>query len=243
MTYRAFTLIIPYYDNPNMFREQQRVWRSLTPDIREALHVVVVDDGSPKSPAVEAVHPETAKSLASFRLFRTKVDVRWNWIFCRNLGAEQAHTEWLLMTDMDHVIPHQTWRRLMRGKLDPIRAYRLERVVMPSREIVKAHPNTWIMTRHMFLHRIGGYDERFSGLYGSDGQFHARVEQWAKTIDMLPEVAELYPDTVIADACTTAYERKTDKDREQRDVIKAIIRGMGTAYEPKRLTFPWERVL
>ncbi len=243
MTYRPFTLVVPYYDNPAMFREQQRNWRNLPSDTRAALHVVVVDDGSPRFPAKDAIDPSTAKALASFRVFRCKVDVRWNWIFCRNLGVEQAKTEWVLMTDIDHVIPNDTWRRLMRGKLDPLVAYRLARVVAPKMTPHNPHPNTWAMTRHMFINRIGGYDERFSGVYGSDGQFHDRVAAWAQHIHLLPEAAVLYEAAVIADACTTTYERKTPFDRERRDVIKDEIRSYGTGYTPKRLTFPWERVL
>jgi len=242
MTYRAFTLVLPYYENPSMFREQQRVWRSFGADVREALHVVVVDDGSPNAPAAAHVEPETAKALASFRLFRAGVDVRWNWLFCRNLGAEKATTEWLLMTDIDHVIPEDTWRRLMRGKLDDMHAYRLSRVIAPNLEPTHPHPNTWIMTRHMFLNRIGGYDERFSGVYGTDGQFRNRVDQWARHIFVMPEVAVLYPETVIADACTTTYTRKEPSDRERRDQIKARIRELGVSYVPKRLTFPWTEV-
>lgn len=202
MTYRAFTLIVPYYDNAGMFREQQRLWRALPAEVRAALHVIVVDDCSPQAPAAPHVHPETAPALASFRLYRTKEDVRWNWLFCRNLGAEHALTDWLLMTDMDHVIPMDTWRRLMRGKLDPARAYRLSRVLAPDLAAHHPHPNTWIFTRDLFL-QIGGYDERFSGTYGSDGHFHACVAAHAKAIHILPEVAILYPDSVIADACTT----------------------------------------
>lgn len=243
MTYRAFTLVVPYYDNPGMLREQQRIWRDLPADIREALHVVVVDDGSPRHPAAPAVNPDTHKALASFRLFRTKVDVRWNWIFCRNLGVEKAKTEWVLMTDIDHVIPAETWRRLMRGKLDPLRAYRLSRVAKQDMAERNPHPNTWAMTRHMFINRIGGYDERFSGVYGSDGQFHTRVEMWARDIHLLSEHAVLYDESVIPDACTTTYERKTPEDRERRTVIKAAIHSMGTTYQPKRLTFPWEQVI
>jgi hypothetical protein len=242
MTYRAFTLIVPYYENPDMFREQQRIWRAFKPDVRGALHVVVVDDGSPTFPAKVAIDPATAPSLASFRVFRAKVDVRWNWIFCRNLGADQAKTDWLLMTDMDHVIPAETWLRLMRGKLDPMRAYRLTRVLADGAPHT-IHPNTWIMTKHMFVNRIGGYDERFSGIYGSDGQFHKRVTSWARTVDVLPEVARLYGPEQIPDACTTAYERKTPMDRERRAEIKAFIASCGSGYQPKRLTFPWERVL
>lgn len=243
MTYRAITLIVPFYDNQGMLREQQRQWAALPPDIREALHVIVVDDCSPTAPAAAAVEPELVAALASFRLLRTSVDVRWNWIFCRNLGAEQATTEWLLMTDIDHVIPLATWRRLMRGKLDPLRAYRLSRVLAPAMTEMHPHPNTWVMTRHMFIHRIGGYDERFSGVYGSDGHFHDRVELWARDIHILPEPAVLYTPEVIADACTTRYQRKEQSDRDQRTVIKNEIKKMGNAYVPKTLTFPWEQVI
>ena len=242
MTYRAFTLVIPYYDNPTMFREQQRQWRALPAEIRDSLHVVVVDDASPTSPAKKEVDPETAAALASFRLFRTKVDVRWNWIFCRNLGVEQAKTEWVLMTDMDHVIPSDTWRTLMREKLDSLCVYRLSRVAAPDMAERNPHPNTWVMTRHMFRERIGGYDERFSGIYGSDGIFHGRVDEWAKAIHVLDEVAIVYDDTVIADASTTRYGRKEQSDREKKEEIKREIKSMGAGYEPRRLTFPWEQV-
>ena len=243
MTYRAFTLVMPYYDNPRMFQEQQRLWRALPSDVRAAMHVVVVDDGSPRFPAHAAVDPNITKALASFRLFRTQVDVRWNWIFCRNLGVDQARTDWVLLTDIDHVIPLETWRRLMRGKLDPLRAYRLSRVVAPTMTPHNPHPNTWVMTRHMFLNRIGGYDERFSGVYGSDGHFHTRVDEWARDIHILPEPSVLYTDDLIPDACTTTYARKTDEDRERRTAIKADIAKMGTGYQPKRLTFPWAEVI
>lgn len=243
MTYRAVTLIVPYYDNPGMLREQQRLWRALPADLRASLHVIVVDDGSPSAPAVDCIDPHIHTDLASFRLFRTKVDVRWNWIFCRNLGVEKASTEWLLMTDMDHVIPAETWRRLMRGKLDPIRAYRLSRVLAPDLTAHHPHPNTWLMTRHMFINRIGGYDERFSGIYGSDGHFHSRVEEWAKAVHILEECAILYPESLIPDACTSAYTRKEPSDHERKVEIRAAIRAMGEDYAPKRLTFPWEQVI
>jgi len=242
MTYRAFTLIVPYYDNPLMFREQQRQWRALELDVRQSLHVVVVDDGSPESPAADHLEPETAAALASFRLFRTGVDVRWNWLFCRNLGVEKATTDWVLMTDIDHVIPYQTWRRLMRDKLDPLVAYRFSRVVAPDHKEKNPHPNTWAMTRHMFLNRIGGYDELFSGVYGTDGEFAGRVALWAQTIHILSEKVIEYPPTVIADASTTRYTRKDDNDRVERSLRKSHKFYLGASYQPKRLTFPWSQV-
>ena len=60
---------------------------------------------------------------------------------------------------------------------------------------------------------------------------------------IFPEVAIVYPDSVIKDASTSTYERKTDEDRAKRDYWKAEIRKMGTGYQPQRLSFPWEQVL
>ena len=242
MTYRPFTLIIPYYENPAMFREQQRQWRVLPEDVRSALHVIVVDDGSPNAPALPEVHPATAPALASFRLYRTGVDVRWNWLFCRNLGVDQATTEWVLMTDMDHVIPNEAWRRLMREKMHDLCVYRLSRVTAPAMTPTHPHPNTWAMTRHMFLNRIGGYDERFSGHYGTDGEFTRRVESWSKWVVILPEAAIVYPPSVIPDASTTAYTRKEDFDRVNVKQIRRERESKG-AWSPLRLTFPWIQLI
>lgn len=243
MKHRPMTLVVPYYDNPQMFAEQQRTWLAFSAEVRQALHVIVVDDGSPRHRADGQVLSETRGALASFRVFRTGVDVRWNWLFCRNLGVEQATTEWVLMTDMDHVVPETTWHRVMVGPLDQHHAYRLSRVQAPDMAPRNPHPNTWILTRHMFLNRIGGYDERFSGVYGTDGEFHGRVELWAQRIVVLPEVTVVYPDSVVPDACTTTYGRKEPIDRERRAQIRHDIRSLGDNYVPKRLTFPWQQVV
>ena len=238
--YRDLTLILPYYENAQMFREQQRVWLAYPNDLKEHLHVIVVDDGSPTAPARWEVL--AGLGLASVRLYRIGVDVRWNWLACRNLGAAEAYTDWMLMTDMDHVVPSDTLRAILTSKLRPNRAYRFQRVSAPDLAPYKPHPNSWLFTRHVFLDEIGGYDERFSGYYGTDGEFRSRVE--AATGEVLEFSAPLirYPREVIPDASTTQYGRKEPQDienvrriREERDRIPN--------WYPKRLSFPWERQL
>ncbi len=187
MTRRPFTFIFPYYENPVMLLRQYAAIAALPPDVRSALHVIVVDDGSPKTPAsppLEAyttgdVIPEYADEaaqvadsgrrrlgIASFQLFRVEVDVRWNWLTCRNIAAHHAKTDWLLMTDIDHQLPEATARRIQEKKLDPAKTYRFSRVDAPGMTSYKPHPNSWLFTGERF-DRIGGYDERFSGFYGT----------------------------------------------------------------------------
>lgn len=236
---RPVTLILPYYRNALMFQEQQAYWLSIPEDLREQLHVIVVDDGSPKFQA-KAYAPKTSLGLASFRLYRTLVDVRWNWLFCRNLGMAEASTDWALMTDIDHLLPEATLRRIVTGDLDSKDVYRFSRVDAPGLTPYKPHPNTWLMTRKMF-DRIGGYDERFSGHYGTDGEFRDRVVMAARQVLMLPEVMIRVPREVVADASTTAYGRKEPQDANVKRIRDE--RAKEHRWVPKRLTFPWERVL
>ena len=229
---------MPYYENPGMLREHQRVWSEYVPEDAARLHTIVIDDGSPEHPAIEAW--KSVEQLGSSRLYRTLVDVRWNWLFCRNLGVSEATTTWVLLTDIDHLMPYETLTRLLSRELDEREVYRLSRVSAPDNVPYKLHPNTWLMTRVMFS-RIGGYDERFSGFYGSDGEFRDRVYRAARAIVTLPEVLIRYPRTVLPDASTTQYGRKEEQDGEAIPRIRAA-RDKEGIWEPRRLTFPWERV-
>ena len=232
---RELTLVLPYYDNPEMFTLQQKTWRDYAPDLKEKLKIIVVDDGSPRWPALPGVEDVGVK----FSLYRTLVDVRWNWIFCRNLAMSKLETEWALMTDMDHVLPEKVLRELLTRKLDPCVAYRLSRVDAPAMTSYKPHPNTWLMHASLF-EKVGGYDETFSGFYGTDGDFKRRTEQAAKKLCLLPDEMIRYERSVIADASTTTYTRKESWDRAS--VIR-IVSQRSAGWRPKRLSFPYEQQL
>jgi hypothetical protein len=235
---RDITLILPYYLNAGMLREQQDIWRAYPDDLKAHLHVVVVDDGSPSGHAVDAVEPT---GIASFRLYRTDVDIRWNWLFCRNLGVFVSTTDWVFLTDIDHSLPEPTLRTVLIKDLDPGIVYRFSRVNARRGEPYKPHPNTWMMTRVMF-DAIGGYDERFSGYYGTDGEFRDRVQATADALVMLPQPVMRWPREVIPDASTTTYGRKEIQDREGVTRIRAE-RDKIKNWTTCRMTHPYHEVL
>lgn len=237
---RDLTLILPYYDNPQMFVRQQRTWAAYPEELRTHLRVIVVDDCSPRWRAGHHL-VEPISNVRSFQLYRTLVDVRWNWIFCRNLAVEKAVTDWVLMTDMDHLVPELTLRRVLEGELDPRVGYRFSRVDAPKLTPYKPHPNTWCLTKALF-DRVGGYDETFSGWYGTDGDFRRRLELVAKKIRVLPEVMIRVPREVIPDASTTTYTRKEKRDKLNVRRILAEREGVQN-WRPKRLSFPYERLV
>jgi hypothetical protein len=139
-----------------------------------------------------------------------------------------------MMTDMDHLMPASMAHSLVheRHALDTV--YRFSRASAPNMTRCKPHANSWFMTRQTF-DRVGGYDERFSGYYGSDFDFRRRVAA-ATTVALLPHELVRVPRHVIADASTIDYPRVA-----RRAVLYRILRDRGDE-PPRRLSFPWERV-
>jgi hypothetical protein len=71
------------------------------------------------------------------------------------------------------------------------------------------------MTRALY-DRVGGYDERYAGVYGTDGAFKRGVEKNASAVIEIKEALIRVPREVIADASTTTLARKSpDNDRSQ----------------------------
>ena len=231
-----------------MLREQQRIWRDYPDDLKSRFDVIVTDDCSHKDKAESAVEPT---GIRSFRLNRLLDKKRWNWLACRNLGAKQADTEWILLTDIDHALPAVTLRRVLEGPLDPECAYRFSRVNaekawpydVSTCPVYKMHPDTWLMTKDLYFSRgILGYDERLSGCYGTSGEFRDRVLNTAKSTVILTEPMIRYSRDVLPDASTNpkTFTRKNDpkndadlrKRKAERDQIKhwKPLHGM-TPYE------------
>lgn len=231
---RVVTVVLPYYLNPGMLAHQYATFRALPADLRNFLRLIVVDDGSPTSPAVPA---DIGMPL---EIYRITVDVRWNQDAARNLGVHQSLTKWLLLTDMDHLVPQTTLTRVVEGAFDKNTVYRFARVSAPDMLPYKPHPNSWFMTRRMF-DRIGGYDERLAGYYGSDADFRDRVRATAGNVETLSDVLIRVPRDVIPDASTTTYGRKEPQDSEN---IPRIIgeRALIKNWRPRCLSFPFVRV-
>lgn len=244
---RDLTFICAYFENPGMLIEQQRIWADYPDDLKARVHVIVTDDGSTKHPARQVF---ASSGLASQRLFRATVHRRWDWLFARNLGAEKAGTEWMLLTDIDHALPAETLRALLTQPLDAQCAYRFARVDAPRPwpytiadcRPYKRHNDTWLMARSLFFHKdVGGYDERLSGCYGSSSDFTGRVVTTG-TERFLPDVIIRYPREIVADASThpSVYTRKNDKKNDYDLTQRKVVRGQDPHWKPLRLTIPYE---
>ena len=165
--------------NQGMLDEHLRRLERLPAGVRDELELIVVDDGSPNGEA------QAREIGLPVRVFRIDVDIRWNQDAARNIAAHKADASWLLLTDIDHLVPQRTFEWLLDNKLQKKTVYRFQRMTLDAiggkKDALteyKPHPNSWFMMRGMY-ERIGGYDERFAGHYGTDAEFRDRaVRNW-----------------------------------------------------------------
>lgn len=255
--HRELTLVLPHFQNLGMWAEQQKVWASYRPEMRERLHVIVVDDCSPEGlyPTPESV---TVEGLASLRIMRLQEKKRWNWPACRNLGAKLATTDWMVLTDIDHVIPPSTMGTILNMKLDPFSAYQFERVTAtktwPYERMectdYKPHNDSFLLTRGLFFdHRVSGYDERLSGCYGTSGEFRDRLKNASKKHlqgkdELLPCPIVRYPREIIADASThpSVYTRKGDPENDAELSRLKAERNKEIGWRPLHGLIPYDEV-
>jgi len=223
------TLIVPYYEQPIFFARQLAHWASYPPAIADYLSIIVVDDGSPEQPASAVPRP----ILRDFRLFRIQRDVRWNWLAARNIGFHHAADGWCLVTDMDHVVPHETLAARIYGNHDRRTAYAFSRIEHTG-EPATPHSASFFLTRELFW-AVGGYDEALSGHYGTDGDYRRRLAQHAP-MAVLRDV--LVRHEYVDDSSTTRYLRKQPEDA----AVKRLVQQRRPGWRPKVLSFPYVEV-
>jgi hypothetical protein len=234
------TLVMPYYEQPVMLRLQFQVLQEHPARLKRGLHVTLVDDGSPDAPALPVLQAHPVTGLASFRLYRTDTDIRWNQHACRNMGASEASTEWLLLTDIDHLVPTETLDAVLRDRLNGTCAYTFARVSAPDWSPYQPHPNSWLLTKEAF-DLTGGYDERMCGFYGGDADFRRSVARIREVVAR-PDVLVRVPREVVPDASTTRYTRREPQDVEAARSLKHL-RKETPDYRPLRGTCTWTRLL
>lgn len=238
------TYVVAYYDNPLMLAEQYRLWASYPDDLKAQIEVVIVDDASPRWPALDVHRPD---GLPRLRIYRVAVDVPWHQDGARNLGAFVAKGSWLFLTDMDHMLPAESLRSILAIK-NKSRIYtfgRIEPDGTPTRNKdgeLKPHINTYALTKKLYW-EIGGYDEDFCGMYGTDGMFRTRAFETAPN-QHCPHIPIVrHSRETIPDASTTTLPRKEGRKPGDKEKLEAIKFREGRIGKITVLDFEWERAL
>lgn len=251
----AFTLIVPYYRNPLMLARQVAEWNGYP---LKGVKFIVVDDGSPEParPIIEAGADEELRKR--LQLYRITVDIPWNREGARNLGTLQADSDWMVHTDIDHVLPadlvpallefeavNGRWYRFPRWRVGRADETRRKDAIGDDVEFgeIKPHIDSYLMEREKYW-RAGGYDEDYVGCLGGGSEFLRRVVKLIGEPRLLPKPIALHVYTrhKIQDASDWSLSRDTAKGKEITRK-KDATHGRGQSQPINAIRFPWIREL
>jgi len=233
------TIVMAYYENAGMLERHLLEWAQYPQEYKDRLRAVIVDDGSPNSPA--SVFLEEMQTAGfPVELFRIKVDIPWNQNGARNLAMK--HVEgWCLLTDIDHLLTKDQLPVLFDLKLKADRHYLPLRRKAITLEPYKRHPNTYVLHSAAYW-QIGGFDEFYAGYYGTDSTFRKRLQGVSSRVELDNLTMTLFGRDVIADASTVNYGRKGSEYHVSKNPEMAARKKVCPPPIPP-LNFKWERIL
>lgn len=230
------TLVIPYYNQPNMLAKQMEGVKAYPPGIK----IIVIDDGSP----IPAEVPEGVD------LYRIDDDIPWNREQARNIGGYVCDTRWLIHVDIDHILPIECAQALVEHTLDPLLWYRFPRWRIGRADKTRKkdklhhmtkfgkilpHIDSFLMTRNQFM--SSPYDERYSGALGGGTPFLNRQSRIHGEPHTLPNDIHLhvYTSHTIQDSSIETLSRDKEEYTRRREII-------GDNGPKTILHHPWRKV-
>ena len=220
------SLITHVYNAQAGIDHHLRLWQQYHPALLAQLEFIVIDDCSNPPLTVD-------RGKLNLRLLRVADDIAWNMPGCRNLGAMQARSDWLLFFDIDNVTSEANIARMVEAapRLDRQRLHVFGRQHDGAK--VEPHINTFMISRWGYF-RAGGYDEDFAGHYGFEDVLFRSL--WRKHVGH--EV--LLPDIVFEQMGWRTNDLNRDTTRNQALANYKAALGMP---KPKGcLRFEWAEV-
>lgn len=233
----SMNMVFLYYDNPNMLKEQIKCWNSYVGVLKRLPTILLVDDGSPRSRAVDIVHK--SKCHIPIKVFRIQEDIPWNFTGARNLACQHAKG-WIYMSDIDTLLLSTDAQKLFEARrLDKSHYYMPKRVWYP--DLVEAKPGIVNLMFHKDkFTEIGGYDEDYAGNYGKEEvDFMNRLTTVAPKVYRDDVLIRVIPPEIVDDARTKGRLR----DRTINNALYLRKEAAGFVNPVNPLRFSWQQVL
>ena len=170
------SIVIPVLNSHEVLRRQLLFYASM--GIPNDTELIIVDDGS-DPPLESTVFPPGIKRWGNqaVKLLETHDKRPWTWALARNAGARIARGEYLLMYDLDHIVPKYAIdfiRKTTATKVQFVREFGVldeQGRLTQDRDVLEAYglpkdqtlahgplPNNFAIRRDVFW-ELGGYRE------------------------------------------------------------------------------------
>ncbi|MDF3059536.1 MAG: hypothetical protein K0R17_3751 [Rariglobus sp.] len=231
------TYITHFYCNkPGSFehvRSLLEAYASYPAEILDRMHFVLVDDGSP----VPYEIPDFNLNLTWLRITE---DIPWNNPGARNLGVTYAKSDKVVLTDLDHQFPAETFRHIVERGECGRNFYKIYRTGDDGK-IMRSHPNLFLMSRARFM-RLWGYDEHFCGHYAHDDMWFVKFQKWHGSRQChLPKKVRVFIRLKEARTFTHSLQRDLSTNEKIYEEKRAAIENFGRnqGHTRRFLDFKW----
>lgn len=237
------TLITTYFEDPH--RLDFFIENNFNEDFFSEL--IIVDDGSPNSPAIDIVKEYPDKNIS---LFRVKKDIGFNSHGCRNLAMKHVETEWAWLTDVDREGIDEC-AEIVSRYIDSYRHDEYYNFLLGKKKEV-THNDYCIRTEDFW--KSGGYDEEYVNMHMGDRIFIERLNSYL-TPTTIPYIINptrkqrvcKYRDigiTVYPDDNTMLHPRiDREKLKQIDDTVKHRNANPETWVRDNIINFDWEQII
>lgn len=160
------SIVIAVLDSHEVLRRQLIHFGKM--NLPEDVEIIIMDDGS---------KPPLAGEMNGLRIIPTNDFRPWTQPLARNLGAKYARGEWLICTDIDHILSRELIMNVYNSPYDVVRFKReagvldesgnftqdmnvLKQYGLPERELrLPAHGNSYAIKRWVFI-AAGGSQQK-----------------------------------------------------------------------------------
>ena len=222
------TSVTPY------FEDEKQLKRFLSSPWLDCIdEVIIIDDGSRKELAKDIIREHLRKQVIpvkqKFRLLRVSENLGFNAHGCRNLGAQQATNDWLLMVDID--IDFRGLDENIKTYLDCMQekqfvGFKFGLMFEPAPSIHHdIEYNTFIIRKEEYL-ATRGYDEEFVNIHGGSRVFVDRLQTVYDRV--FPSFAKAGPvrlgrDLQVFDGETTEYTEKVCYQPRKWEIVEDLL--------------------
>ena len=184
------SIIIPVLNSHEIMRRQYLYWEKI--GIPDDIEIIIVDDNS--NPPLEYT------GNLPLRIYHTNDPRPWTWPVARNIGARIAKGDYILMIDVDHILPREAidiCRNFTGDKVYFVREFGVlteDGSLTQDREVLKEYglsgrylkartlrfgalPNNICLERKVFW-QIGGYREDLIGRPYPQGEDRSFKKAW-----------------------------------------------------------------